>query len=350
MSVVYRDLIIDCSKDNYKSEKVTGYEHGVKVFRFKPLSGNIPIDLTDCTGAAYVGTKSDGKIIGNACEIKDNKILLPLSLQMTTARGDLKGHIEVYFASGTLKFYGVNFEVFPSPETAEIESKDEFTLLEGKIAEVNKIIAEGIETAQGKSAFEIAVENGFVGTESEWLASLKGEKGADGINGKDGKNGVDGQNGKDGTNGADGRGITSSEINANGELVLTYSDGSTANVGAVVGAKGEKGDKGDTGATGADGKNYQVDIIESTETTVELQPNKFYKFGEVTELNLTLVEITDNTHLNEFMFEFISGETATTLILPDTIKWAEAPDVEANKIYQCSIVNNVGLMVGVDNV
>lgn len=162
MSVVYRDLTIDCSKDNYKSEKVTGYEHGVKVFRFKPLNGNIPISLTDCTGAAYVGTKSDGKIIGNACEIKDNKILLPLSLQMTTARGDLKGHIEVYFPTGTLKFFGVDFEVFPSPETSEIESTDEFTLLETAIA-------------QAKNAYQIAIENGFVGTESEWLESLKGQ-------------------------------------------------------------------------------------------------------------------------------------------------------------------------------
>lgn len=301
MSVVYRDLTIDCSKDNFKSEKVTGYEHGIKVFRFKPLNKNIPIDLLGCTGAAYVGTKSDGKIIGNACEIKDGKILLPLTLQMTTAMGDLKGHIEVYFASGTLKFYGVNFEVFPSPETAEIESTDEFTLLEKAIA-------------QAKNAYQIAVENGFVGTESEWLTSLKG---------------------------ADGRGIISSEINASGELVLTYSDGSAVNVGAVVGAKGDPG---------TDGKNYQVDIIESTEITVELQPNKFYKFGEVTELNLTLAEITDNTQLNEFMFEFISGETATTLTLPDTIKWGDTPDVVANKIYQCSIVNNIGLMVGVDNV
>ena len=311
MSVIYIDRTIDCSKDNFKSEKVTGYEHGVKVFRFKALNGNIPIDLTDCTGAAYVGTKSDGKIIGNACEIKDGKILLPLTLQMTTARGELKGHIEVYFASGTLKFYGVNFEVYPSPETAEIESKDEFTLLESKITEVDKIIAEGIETAQGKSAFEIAVENGFIGTESEWLESLKGKKGAD------------------------GKSITSTEINESRELVLTYSDGSTTNVGAVVGAKGK------------DGKNYEVETIESTETTLELQPNKFYKFGEVTELNLSLAEITDNTQLNEFMFEFISGETATTLILPDTIKWADNPEIEANKIYQCSIVNNVGLIVGV---
>ena len=162
MSVVYIDRTIDCTYDNFKSEKVTGYEHGVKVFRFKPLNGNIPIDLSDCTGAAYVGTKSDGKIIGNACEIKDGKILLPLSLQMTTARGDLKGHIEVYYPTGTLKFFGVDFFVFPSPETAEIESTDEFTMLETAIA-------------QAKNAYQIAVENGFVGTESEWLESLKGQ-------------------------------------------------------------------------------------------------------------------------------------------------------------------------------
>ena len=38
----------------------------------------------------------------------------------------------------------------------------------------------------GKSAYEIAVDNGFVGTEQEWLASLKGDKGEDGTSGKNG--------------------------------------------------------------------------------------------------------------------------------------------------------------------
>ncbi len=44
--------------------------------------------------------------------------------------------------------------------------------------------------ADGKSAYEIAVENGFVGTEQQWLESLKGEQGeqgADGYQGVDGK-------------------------------------------------------------------------------------------------------------------------------------------------------------------
>lgn len=59
----------------------------------------------------------------------------------------------------------------------------------------------------GKSAYEIAVEHGFVGTETEWLESLKGVDGKDGVNGKDGcdgRNGVDGLPGKDGKDGADG--------------------------------------------------------------------------------------------------------------------------------------------------
>ncbi len=47
------------------------------------------------------------------------------------------------------------------------------------------------------SAYDIAVKNGFKGTEQEWLESLKG---IDGKDGKDGINGIDGEDGKDATN------------------------------------------------------------------------------------------------------------------------------------------------------
>lgn len=173
MAEIFIDLNIDCTKDNYILEKVTGYEHGVKVFRFKPLNGGFPVDLSEAISAAYIGTKSDGKIIGNACEIKDNKIHLQLSLQMTTAEGKLKGCIEVNFPNGVLKFYGVNFNVFPSEGTDKIESTDKFTMLEKAIA-------------QAKNAYQIAVENGFTGTEREWLASLRGDRGDKGERGQDG--------------------------------------------------------------------------------------------------------------------------------------------------------------------
>ena len=41
------------------------------------------------------------------------------------------------------------------------------------------------ESEAGKSAYEIAVEHGFEGTEAEWLESLKGKDGADGAPGAD---------------------------------------------------------------------------------------------------------------------------------------------------------------------
>ena len=58
-----------------------------------------------------------------------------------------------------------------------------------------------IKTLRGKSAYEIAVDNGFIGTEAEWLASLHGKDGRDGKDGLNGKDGKDGSNGKDGKDG-----------------------------------------------------------------------------------------------------------------------------------------------------
>ncbi len=104
------------------------------------------------------------------------------------------------------------------------------------------------------------------------------------------------------------------------------------------------------GKDGTNGKNYSVEIVESTSNTQEIQTNKFYKFGEVSTLNITLAAITDTTQLNEYMFEFVSGTTATTLTLPNAVKWLETPSIEANKTYQCSIVNDIGILVGVANV
>ena len=248
--MIYRPITVDCTKDNMLREKLTGYEHGVVAFEITPVNKKQLIDLTDCRLAVYYGTKSDGHTIKNTCIIKDNKVYLPVSLQMTTCFGYLNGSLELQYDEGNVRFYGVNFEVFPSPETAEIESTDESTLLEkvilkpevsgtvGQVLTLNEdgttswtTVSGGSSSAtNGKSAYEIAVDNGFEGSEAEWLESLKGERGTDGINGIDGQNGTD------------GIGITSTEINASGELVLTYSDGSTANVGVVVGAKGDKGD------------------------------------------------------------------------------------------------------------
>tara|TARA_B110000090_G_scaffold180397_1_gene205274 strand:- start:114 stop:1262 length:1149 start_codon:yes stop_codon:yes gene_type:complete len=62
----------------------------------------------------------------------------------------------------------------------------------------------GITGTEGKSAYEIAVDNGFTGTITEWLLSLNGTNGTNGIDGVDGEQGPTGADGEDGTDGIDG--------------------------------------------------------------------------------------------------------------------------------------------------
>ncbi|MCX3304707.1 hypothetical protein OTK50_05695 [Bacillus sp. NEAU-CP5] len=50
-----------------------------------------------------------------------------------------------------------------------------------------------VSIVTGKSAYDIAVDNGFSGTVEEWLASLKGEKGNTGAKGATGAAGKDGK-------------------------------------------------------------------------------------------------------------------------------------------------------------
>lgn len=138
-------------------------------------------------------------------------------------------------------------EVNTSGELVITYSNGDSTNL-GKI--VGKDGLDGTNGQNGLSAYEIAKNGGFIGTEEDWLSSLKGAKGEKGEQGIQGVQGEKGQNGKDGTNGTngidgidgkDGIGITNAEINTSGELILTYSNGKSVNLGKVVGADGKDG-------------------------------------------------------------------------------------------------------------
>lgn len=58
---------------------------------------------------------------------------------------------------------------------------------------------DGSDGADGLSAYQVAVANGFVGTEAQWLASLKGAKGDTGTQGIQGVKGDKGDKGEAGT-------------------------------------------------------------------------------------------------------------------------------------------------------
>lgn len=85
-------------------------------------------------------------------------------------------------------------------------------------------------------------------------------------------------------------------------------------------------------------------IIDTTETTIEISPNKYYRFGEVNSLNITF-DNSVNLNTAEYCFEFIANGNVT-LNIPSTVRWVKNPSIESGKTYQVSILNNIGIIVG----
>ena len=81
-----------------------------------------------------------------------------------------------------------------------------------------------------------------------------------------------------------------------------------------------------------------------------INPNVWYRFGSaespVASINIYQLQGADNTVAEEFMIEFWTGSTAPSpVIFPSDVEWPDGsePTWAANKLYQVSIVNNVGL-------
>lgn len=75
----------------------------------------------------------------------------------------------------------------------------------------------------------------------------------------------------------------------------------------------------------------------TSDTTFTLPPNQYHTWGEVASLTITLGAGTSG-QTNGYWFSFDSGDTATTLSLPETVKTDIV--VESNMHYECSIVGN----------
>lgn len=78
----------------------------------------------------------------------------------------------------------------------------------------------------------------------------------------------------------------------------------------------------------------------STDTTVELEPNKLYIFPEMASLTYTLAEPADASVANEYHFVFKSGSTATELVHPSTVNVGNF-SIDANKVYEVSILEGL---------
>ena len=147
------------------------------------------------------------------------------------------------------------------------------------IAKIDEKIASVHDGADGASAYEIAVENGYTGTEAEWLSSLKGEKG------DAGEQGIQGIQGEKGDTGEQG----------------------------LQGIQGEKGEKGDTGAAGKDGMNG---------TDGRDGANGFSPTATVTETDAgAVISITDKNGTTTATVK--NGTSGTSVDLSDYAKKAD---------------------------
>ena len=97
--------------------------------------------------------------------------------------------------------------------------------------------ANGEKGTDGKSAYQIAVEQGYQGSESDWLSSLKGDKGNTGAKGNPGQDG------------ADGKSAYAIAVEHG------YEDSEEKWLLSLKGEKGDTGERGEKGDTGADGKD-----------------------------------------------------------------------------------------------
>ena len=124
--------------------------------------------------------------------------------------------------------------------------------------------ANGEKGTDGKSAYQIAVEQGYQGSESDWLSSLKGDKGEKGNTGAKGNPGQDGADGKSAYAIAVEHGYEDSEekwlLSLKGEKGDTGERGEKGDTG-LQGERGERGEKGDAGVAGKDGFSPIANVV-----------------------------------------------------------------------------------------
>ena len=156
------------------------------------------------------------------------------------------------------------------------------------------------EVKNGKSAYDIAKDYGFDGSETEWLDSLKGTDGRNGYNGSDGRDGRDGVDGKDGKDGKDGE-------------------------------KGEKGDKGDKGEDGIGVAG--ISITESGDLIFTLTDNNTIVAGNLLTL---LLKFQESQTLKDQEVELGSVKAGAGSI---TVKWAQMDNVDGYEISYSSRKN-----------
>ena len=165
----------------------------------------------------------------------------------------------------------------------------------GEPGEPGKDGIDGRDGADGKSAYLLAVEHGYSGSESEWLTSLKGEKGDAGQPGELGEKGDPGEQGipgEKGDTGADGKDGFS-------PIAVVAKDGSVVTI-TITDVNG----------------TTTVTLTEGAAVDLTPYAKTVYVDEKVQELSLSMTHLEESahTHDNLDVLNKISGTEWTQLV------------------------------------
>jgi hypothetical protein len=193
-----------------------------------------------------------------------------------------------------------------------------------------------------------------------------GEQGPTGATGPQGPQGIQGPTGPQGPKGdagADGSVVTVTQTLSSGTKIAEVSvDGTVTNLYAPSGSGGatslsglsdvELGQSIDDwqalryDSTSGKWKNAPISPkVESrveSSATITLEPNKLYMWPlALTELDISLNVNYNSSFAEEFHFMFSSGSTPTELSLPSHVITPDDFSIEANKVYEISIMQTL---------
>ena len=236
---------------------------------------------------------------------------------------------------------------------------------------------DGIDGKDGLSAYEIAVQNGFTGSETDWLASLQGKpgetgkqglQGEKGDKGEPGKQGIPGEKGEPGERGLQGekgdpgepgkQGIQGipGEKGDPGERGLQGDKGEKGDSGeqGIQGEPGEKGEPGEPGTDGQDGKNGFSPIVKILDVHPETaETGCFLRITYFDDQKQKLITIMTENLKASSREPDSSGTSAIRKTLLNTLNFADSAEALENYgnsvyIYESSTENFQALAEIVD--
>lgn len=256
--ICFVDMCFLFSPDWEQMDKTAQFAQGEKTYNVHLGTGNVcrcllPAELqTGCVSVSVFGYASDSSV-------RATTVPLGIGIKRSGFRGDGET---------------------PIPPTPDLYAQ--------LIAEIDKKIADvhdGKDGADGKSAYQIAVDNGYPDTEQAWLASLKGDKGDIGASGKDGADGFSPVAKVE----KSGSVVTITITDANGTTIATLTEGAAVDLTPYA-------------------KTVYVD-----EKVQELSDSLTYTLQEHT-LSITHLEESAHTHDNLETLNKISGTEWTQLV------------------------------------